>query len=313
MPRVLRDWSIVMLKFSTGSIVPASALFMAACLVFGALGGVVYAKEAPGAEPKPGARDAEDAVRSTEELVEALKSKSPDELTTAANEAAKVPDHELLRPLTKLLSNKDRAVRIAAVDALKTRQEKADRKKAASSLGAHLNKRTKLEDLPERLAVIYALHDLAEPGSMKALLDGIDRNMEAGEVSARLKAVANVPSKEAIELLIKFMDSGGRRDRPGQRGAADGALRYATGAGNIRKQWNRIKGRGGDNAWREWWRENKKTFDPKAAAAKREEARKEAAEKEAKRLEKRKKKKERAKQKKKGKKKHQKEPQGEEA
>ena len=253
-------------------------------------------------------------VRPTVELLEALKSKSPDEVVGAANEAAEVQDHELLRPLTKLLSHKDRLVRMASIGALKTRQEKADRKKAAASLGLQLNKRSGPDNLKERMAIVDALHYLAEPSTMKVLIGGIDRESDRNELKARLMAVANVPSKDAIELLIKFMDAGNRRGRPGHRGAADAALQYATGAGNVRKQWDRTKGRGGENAWRDWWREHKKTFDPKAVAAAREQARREAEAREAEKQERQRKKKERKarKRNKKGKKRAD-EPQGEEA
>jgi len=75
-------------------------------------------------------------------------------------------------------------------------------------------------------------------------------------------AVANVPSKEAIERLIQY----GYKDRRGAgrtRDLATKALAYAT----------QEKVKGGIEGWRKWWSDNEKSFDPIAAAEKREEAR----------------------------------------
>jgi hypothetical protein len=81
-------------------------------------------------------------------------------------------------------------------------------------------------------------------------------------------AVANVPAPEAIDRLIRFAASGGRRYRT-QKALAREALIYATGE----------KVRGDVDAWRSWWNEHRKTFDFQAAAERRERDRQAAKDK----------------------------------
>jgi hypothetical protein len=80
--------------------------------------------------------------------------------------------------------------------------------------------------------------------------------MAPGEyVHERLRAVANVPSADAIEALIAY----GSRGRRGSHARAQTAraLQYATG----------VKIGGDPDKWRDWWRENKDSFDFEAAFA----------------------------------------------
>jgi HEAT repeat protein len=219
--------------------------------------------------------EAEAAARQeAEALCKRLGDKDAGGRLDAARTAASNHHALLTAPLTRLLKDKDARVRSAAISALGRRDDPKAQKKAASALAARLRPLDGKEERTEELmAVIQALHDLAQPSTIKALLDiksGTDRETAV----ARARAVANVPSKEAIERLIQF----GYKDRKGSgqtRKVATTALAYAT----------QTKVRGGIEQWRQWWSDNEDTFDIDAAAEKRANQRTEQKEREAKRKE----------------------------
>jgi len=214
-------------------------------------------------------------------IAKKLASKNDEEVFTGLHEAALNQDPVLTTPLTKLLKNKNTALRYGAIETLGTRTLEAERRQAARSLAARLKPlAVKENDREELLKVIQALHDLAQESTIKALLDS--KNEEDRDVrQARAMAVANVPTKEAIDRLIQY----GYKDKRGAgrtRDIAVKALRYATG--------EQLKG--GIEVWRKWWSDNEKSFDPVAAADARKGKRTAEADKAAKRAERKKKQKE---------------------
>ncbi|MHC4954204.1 MAG: HEAT repeat domain-containing protein [Planctomycetota bacterium] len=229
--------------------------------------------------------DKKEHREATKRIAKQLASKESEEVFAGLLEAARNHDPSLAAPLVKLLKHKNPSIRAGAIEALGRRQELASQKKAASALAARLKPLSEKEsDREELLKAIQALHDLAQPVSIKALLDtraDEDRDI----VSARAMAVANVPSKEAIERLIQFGYKG-RKSR--SRNVASAALRYAT----------QQPVKGGIEQWRKWWSDNKKTFDVVDAAAKRDEKRAAEQAKKAKREERKKNKNKRKKKKK---------------
>jgi HEAT repeat protein len=218
------------------------------------------------------------------ELVARMRSKDGEERLAATRETAMNQHHLVLSPLIKLLKDKDRRIREAAISSLGLRDDPKAARAAANALAARLRPlEGKEETREELLAVISALHDLAQPASIKALIDiksGTDRDV----MSARAMAVANVPSKEAIERLIQY----GYKDRRGSdatRRIATRALTYAT----------QVKLKGNLEEWRRWWSDNKDAFDVDAAAEARANKRAEQAAKAAKKAERERKRRERKK------------------
>lgn len=204
-----------------------------------------------------------------------LKAKDAETRVKAATEAKGLPDAALTSPLIRLLTDKERGVREAVIDALGGRVDRSARKKAANALAARLARLSKhVADQPELLLTIGALAALQQPSTIKALLADIDPDVDSEIVQARLFAVAGIPHKQAIEELITFMAKGRRGGRAKNRGLADKALRYATGATPHKD--NRSAGRDADR-WRAWWRENEKTFSFDAIQAARVEAEEAAA------------------------------------
>ena len=202
---------------------------------------------------------AEDRVvlDSPEAVKKAMGSRDAAVRLAAARTAAGLQDHLITAPLVKLLKDKERPVREAAIEALAGRVEKRERKSAANGLAARIAPLAKDEQAKdELLLVIQALHDLAQPTTIKTLMD-VTVNDEQEIVRARAMAVANIPDAEAIERLLQ-LGSKGRRHTNWQRIARD-ALRYATG----------VQLRGDADAWRQWWRENKGHFSFEAAAKRR--------------------------------------------
>jgi len=203
-------------------------------------------------------------------IAKKLTSKNDEEVYAGLHLAAENQDKSLTSPLCKLLKNKNPSIRTTAIEVLALRSEPAAQKKAAHSLAARLKPLAdKEDDKEELLKVVQALHDLGQPSTIKALLDC--KHDEARDVrQARAMAVANVPSKEAIERLIQY----GYKDRKGKgrtRDIATKALAYATGE----------KNRGGIDGWRKWWKDNEKGYDVIAAAEQRAEKRSAAAQKKA--------------------------------
>ena len=192
------------------------------------------------------------------ELAKRLVSKDPETRLGAVRESGTVHHRAVVSPLIKLLKDRDDRVRLEAIVSLGMRDDPKNKKSAAKALAGRLkplegNEKTR----KELLKIIQALHDLAQPVTIKALLDmksDADRNV----ARARTMAVGNVASKEAIERLITHGDKGKRQRSKKGRGTTE-ALAYAT----------QEQVRGGVDQWRKWWKENKATFDVELAAEKR--------------------------------------------
>lgn len=209
-------------------------------------------------------------------IAKLLRSSDLEERLKAVTDAAVNGHESLTSPLIKALGDKEAAIRTAAYAALGARTDVKGKAKAAKAIGPKL---PRLEKTPgakeELLAAIQALHDLAQPTSIKALMGGIKHDSDVDVVEARLMAVANIPSKKSIDELIQFLGKGKRGGMRPQRAAASKALKYATGQSG--------RGYGNDpDAWRAWWRKHEKDFDPHAMAAARAEAKQEAADRAAK-------------------------------
>jgi hypothetical protein len=213
-------------------------------------------------------------------LTKRLASKDAETQIEAAREAAKNQHSSLTSPLIKLLKNKEEAIRLAAVEALALRQESAEKKRAAKALGARIKPlQEKEERHDELLKIVEALHDLAQPIALRALMD-IPVDTDEALARARLHAAANIPSKEVIDRLLQFASSG-RRGRNARWRNAGAAIRYATQE-NVK---------GGVREWRQWWHHAKAKFDVDHAANLRAEERQKQAQKKAQRAKRKKKKK----------------------
>ena len=175
-----------------------------------------------------------------------------------ATAAKSVQDPKLLTPLTKLLKDENPDVRLAAIAALGNRDAGDQKKKAADALAPRIKWLEKPESQSELLAVVKSLHDLAQEGSIEALLDNIHDESDLDVVQARAMAVANVPSAVAIEKLIDGM-SRTHRGGSGIPGSFSKALASATGERSVNDP----------DVWRKWWKENKATFSFSAAAERR--------------------------------------------
>jgi hypothetical protein len=199
-----------------------------------------------------------------EDIAGRLASDDSSAVIEACREAAASDEPALTAPLTRLLKHDNPAVRKAAIEALALRRPAEERKKAAQALALRIAPLAAKEETKEEcLAVVNALHDLAQEVALKPLLDGIGPDDDRDIARARMRAAANIPSKEAIEELIHLGSAGRRGGAQWRVAAVVDALRYATQ--------ERVEG--SIEAWRHWWTENKKTFDADIAANKRADAR----------------------------------------
>lgn len=243
-------------------------LVVATILVGRGVASPVRADDEPKSAPPAAGKPVDPVVA----LIERLKEDAPLEVRLAAlAEAATLEDPRLVTALGKALKAPEEEVRLAAVAALGASRFAETKKKAAVLL---LERSKAVQQAYEKdvsrkrelLAILQALHDLAQETTIDGILDGIEVGIDLDVVLARAMAVANVPSPKAIEGLIGYM---GRRHRDGTgiRGQLTKALTYATG----------VKGANDDDAWRSWWHDAKATFDFQAAYAERERARAEKA------------------------------------
>ena len=223
----------------------------------------------PAAEP-PADTTAETAP-SVEDVVAGLKSDKDEDRLVAVDRALSVADDAVTKPLVHLLIDDRFEIRAGAIRALGARESEKSKKEAAKALCMRLPKLAKSAiDEGELALAVQALHDLAQPSSIKPLLDKI-QDTESDELfRARLMAVANVPDAEAIDELIQLLAQRGRGKWEGQKRSVISALESATG-----------EKLGGDpDEWRAWWKDAKKSFDFDAAAAARREGDQRDAERE---------------------------------
>jgi len=203
-------------------------------------------------------------------LAKRLAQKDFETQVEAAREAAQSQHSSLTSPLIKLLKNKEEAVRLAAVEALALREDSVEKKRAAKALAARIKPlQEKEERQDELMKIVEALHDLAQPIALRALMD-IPVGTDEALARARLHAAANIPSKEVIDRLLQFASSG-RRGRNARWRSAGAAIRYAT----------QEKVKGGIREWRQWWHHAEAKFDVDHAANLRAEERQKQAQKKA--------------------------------
>ncbi len=254
---------------------PAVALRLLGLVAALSLSTVALAEDpVPPAKPEP--PKAEPAT-----VLGLLKSKEPSDRLAGARDARSAQDDSLVAPLIALLGDPDSETRRAAIDALGARESSGSVKRAAASLASHLGrlgKKAEAEVEAEIIATANALGTLAQPSSVDVLLSDIAVETAPDVVKARLLAVANIPTAEAIEGLIAFLARRGRGANDLQGHHARAALKWATG-----------ESRGVDpDVWRSWWKDAKKEFDFKAAAERRAKARAEQEEKDRRRDERKK-------------------------
>lgn len=236
-------------------LAPALGLALAAALAASGRAPRALAEEPKATDPVPA-------------LLERMKdAASADDRLGAVVEAISLDDARLLPPLVKRLKDAEEPVRLAAVSALGARSSADGKRRAATAL---LERSKVLTQAAERdvtvrdelLAVLRALHDLAQEATIDGVLDGIETGVDLEVVEARAMAVANVPAPRAIERLIDYM-ARKHRDGSGMRGRLSKALTYATG----------VKLANDPDAWRAWWRSAKTAFDFERAAAERKKQR----------------------------------------
>ncbi len=223
-------------------------------------GGVALADDppAPGEAPVDEKAEAERIAA----LIARTRSTDLETRRAAAVEAASEQHAGVTTTLAHLLSDPDPEVRRSAIEGLGKRTDGASKKPAAAALAGRLPRLAEKSEMKdELLKAVAALHDLAQPVAIKALLDDLPAIAEPEVLEARLMAVANVPAAQAIEELIDLLARGRRGADLLRRHTAE-ALRSATGQ-NLG---------GNPDAWRAWWREHDEDFDYAAAAAKRREA-----------------------------------------
>ena len=211
------------------------------------------AEDAP---PAPATSEKDQAAQ----LVESMRSKDAGPKIDAATKAKELQHPSLTAPLVSLLGDESYTVRRAAIEALGARTDADARKKAAEGLAARLPKLAKkLDSGGEIVLVATALHDLAQPCAIDELVADIEIDTPLDVVTARVMAIANVPTADAIETLINLLSRAGHGAMAGHRGLIRNALRYATG----------VELAGDPDAWRGWWKDAKKDFDFEGAAERR--------------------------------------------
>lgn len=226
---------------------------------------VLAASPAGAEEPAPASKEAEAAAaKEAAALVEEMKASDLDVKRPAVAKAKDVQHPTVTAQLARALSDADDLVRQTALEGLAARSTPEGKKAAATAIAARLPRMTEAPKLHDEMhRALEILHDLAQPVALKALAAHLGLDVDSEELAARLKAIANLPTPEAIETIIDFRSTGGRLGGGSELGyrrrLAREAFVYATGA-NV----------GNDpDAMRAWWKEHAKGFDFQAAAEER--------------------------------------------
>ena len=249
----------------------AGVLVLGSAALAGDDGAKQPAPSTPASPPAPDKPSEKTPEQALQDLLERLKSKDLETRRSAAEESVSNLAPELTGLLMRLLVDEDAHIRYVAVASLGKRGDEKSKRTAAGALEACLVRLGEAGDAGEKLLLVESLHDLAQESSIKPLIDGIKNETPKEEVEARLHAVGNVPSREAIESLINFAAACGRGRRADWHQSVRSALRYAA----------RTDVGGADpDLWRQWWRNNEKRFDFAGAAEDRARERAAADEKE---------------------------------
>lgn len=241
------------------------ALALALTALLGSVGLPAAPADADDPATAPSAKEAEAAAaKEAAALVERMKSSDLDVKHPAMAEAKTVQHPTVTAQLARALSDPDELTRLAALEGLAARTTPEGRKAAATAIAARLPRLAEAPKLhDEHLRAIAILHDLAQPVALKALAARLGLDVEPEELAARLRAIANLPTAEAIETIIDFRATGGNRGGRSELGYrrrfAREAFTYATGTD---------AGQDPD-AMRAWWKAHEKGFDFAAAAAER--------------------------------------------
>ena len=254
-------------RASSGRKPPRPARVLGLALAAAVAAGALHlAAPSARAEDGPASREAKEAealaAKEAAALVERMKASDLDVKHPAVAEAKSVQHPTVTAQLARAISDPDELTRLAALEGLAARTTAEGRKAAATAIAARLPRLTEAPKLrDELLRAIAVLHDLAQPVALKALAAHLGLDVEPEELAARLRAIANLPTHEAIETIIDFRATGGNRGGRSELGyrrrLAREAFTYATGTD---------AGQDPD-AMRAWWKEHEKGFDYAAAAA----------------------------------------------
>lgn len=200
----------------------------------------------------PGAAHADETAEqkaAAKELIAQFKAEGAADRQAAAEAAVDNPHSSLYTPLTKLLSDKDAQVRMAALDALETRAG-GDKKKASKFLVARLGKLEKSAK-DEFLRALEVIGTLGDASAAKPLLADVKIDSLQESVEARFAAVARIPHADAFDSLLQFLARGRRGGIRWQRNLCVAALKKLTGQ----------KYGHDPDSWRRWWKAEGKDVD----------------------------------------------------
>lgn len=196
--------------------------------------------------PKP--PDPKVVEAAVESLRAAQKSKEAPDRVAAVQGAAKVSDAEVIKGIGKYFGDKDSTVRMAVVDALRY----SPHPDALALLENKLKRDKKLRKDEELYpAVVKAIGQHGKESSIDVLNDRVTETGPA--MQARIYGLGHIRSKKSVEALFRLMSSRGRRKTGPMMDEIRLSLMVLTGVDRGKSQ----------DAWFQWWNENKKTFEVK--------------------------------------------------
>ncbi len=156
--------------------------------------------------PKPVPPDPEKVKAAVAQLTEALSKPEVGTRLRAIESCAEIADAEVVRLIARGLSDKDSAVRGAAVEALRFNEHK----KALDELHGRAKVKAAKEDVLGYAGLMRAIGQHGDPGSLEILADNPWSIQDAGVLEARILGISRIRTKEAVKALTDLMEMGGQ-------------------------------------------------------------------------------------------------------
>ncbi len=188
-------------------------------------------------------------------LTEAHKSKDVDERAVAIEEFGGVSSPAVTRLLGKALRDREKRIRLEAIDALGWSHDKS----ALKQLHRLYRRNKKLrDDETEFTHLLKAIGRHRDKSSVDVLIDSPFKGLTIATGQARIFGIGNIRTKEAIATLIQAMSLGGGNPRGNSRGA--GEQRFMVDARIALLVLTGIDNGTDKDAWTQWWRKAKKKY-----------------------------------------------------
>lgn len=184
------------------------------------------------------------------ELEQAFDKGTEQDRVAAMQRHGSIPDPDVVGWVERGLRDHEAVVRDAAIDTLRF-QEHPSALKALEGAYRRDGKRIRKDDVAVYAALIKAIGQHGDPGSIGLLTDDIWEVRDHAVLQARIFSLGNVRDAKSVDALFGLMKSGGRDRIQPIMGDLRTSLLVLTGADQGESQ----------DLWIAWWNDNKRGLE----------------------------------------------------